>query len=382
MQQYKNFKSLNDQEREKWLVEFRCWLPELSKAERGEVPAEPVFRIGLPLLCSFPYCKAFAAETLRVKDYSRRFSTLRRLTEKVVADIKSISGQSVSLQGELPFKKHVGRPTREEAMARALFKQQQEQTKALTPNLFNGEKQQAQVQPDENPFVSPTSTSPHGRTIAEVRWLLSPELAKQTETLRALRSHFEDECATAKYMAADSRDPEDIKPHSQAAARYCEEIEHIYSLVDHELQSVYVRLKEDTAFIAEMANKSPYTNLQLRTILRPYWDKLSTEEKTARKAKEIEQIKYNDPAQAEARIREEEKRAAVTNIVKYLRRTDRANTLKRLQGMEKKLKELAELIGPEADVYMPLLDAARRDYEENIKPLDEAKQQRKSNETE
>lgn len=380
MQQYKNFKSLNDQEREKWLVEFRCWLPELSKAERGEVPAEPVFRIGLPLLCSFSYCKAFAAETLRVKDYSRRFTTLRRLTEKVVADIKSISGESVNVQDNLPFKKHVGRPTREEAMARALFKQQQEQTKALTPNLFNGEKQQTQT--DENPFISPTPTTPHGRTIAEVRWLLSPELARQTETLRALRSHFEDECATAKYMAAESRDPEEIKPHSQAAARYCEEIEHIYSLVDYELQSVYVRLKEDTAFIAEMANKSPYTNLQLRTILRPYWDKLSTEEKTARKAKEIAQIKSNDPAQAGARKKEEEKRAAVNNIVKYLRRTDRANTLKRINGMEKKLKELAELIGQEADVYLPLLDAARRDYEENIKPLDEAKQQNRSKKAE
>lgn len=353
---------MNEAEMSAWLGQFRKWLDSLHKIDSPGAQLNEIFQEGLPLLRIFPYCRNFVDETLRVKDYHRRITQLRRLAAKVTAEVEKSSGHLVNYRDPALLKPHVGRPTKAEAIARALHEKEQREADRKAPNIFN-----IDGKDDEGPVVVPavfTPTSPKGRTISEISWILSPQMQTEAANIRVLRAHFEEECTIAKQMAEDGRSSEDIAPHTAAAARYCDLVEGIYQRIDHELCVAYVRLKEDTAYIAEMSKKSRYDNKELRTLLRPYWDKLSTEGKEMYKNRVISEIKHNDPAQAADREQQEIKKRKVQSILKYFRRTDRALTAKRIKTMEEKMSELRQLIGEDADKYMPLLESARREFAE------------------
>ena len=146
--------------------------------------------------------------------------------------------------------------------------------------------------------------------------------------------------------------------------------------VDNELAVVYVRLKEDTAFRASIEAQKVDPQ-QLRTTLRPYWDKV--EDKDAFKAKVIEDIKANDPEQKALREAEEKKKEQVDAIVKYLMRKDKPNTPKRIETMTQRYQALVELIGEEeAKPYLAVLNAAKEDCEKNVVPAAEAQKAEKA----
>lgn len=377
---------MSDAERQAWLSDYQQWLVDFPKVETIKslsAAMRDVVERGLSLLSAFNYCKTFVAESLRCKDYHRRLKIIRRLADRVTADVQKSLNQAIDLTDPTLLIPHVGRPTKQQSAARALARQKEQEDKEKSPNLFNTSADDASdadnVPKTEHEGVAVTApfapvSVAHSRmpAIAEVRWLLSPALQAESDTIRDLRSRFEEASTRAKQMAEDGRSPEDIKPYAQEAGLLVEQYEDIYARIDTELQTAYVRLKEDSAYIAKMSAVSRMSEKELRTFLRPFWDKLSVEDKDKFKAAVIEQIKANDPVQAALRKESEEKKALTAKIIKYLQRKDKPNTLKRVKGIEKKIAELRELIGDEADNYLPILTAAKEDYETNIRPAEEA----------
>ncbi len=360
----RSLQSMSEGERQAWLTRFRPWVAELTKCD-SRCKSDGLSRLfegAFDILAPFPFCRAFINESRRVRDYGRRLNVLKRLAARVQAEAQAAGV-------DVPARTHVGRPTREEALAKQQAQQRELEERSKAPTLFS------RVSESPVPVIVPAGS--RRLSIAEVRWMLTPELQEKADMIRPLRSAFEESCTRAKQMAEDGRRAEEIEPYAKEAAKCLEAVEDIYSLIDDFLQERYVRLKEDPKYIKWAESVSRYDCKELRTLLRPSWDKLSVEEKEIFKRRVVERIKAEDPALAEARKESDERKQKVAAIVKYLRRTDKPNTLKRLAGMEQKLAELTDLIGSEAEVYMPLLVAAREDYEKNIRPADEAKRNKR-----
>lgn len=366
----KKYQLMSDSEKQEWLASYQQWLVDFKGINLDALDSslQVVFERGLALFGSFSYCWGFIAESRKAKDYSRRLKLMQRYADRITADLERMVGKSIDLTDQSLLIPHVGRPTKEQSAAKAILKQKQEEEEKSKPNLFNSD---GSAKGEAGVFVNPI---PNRRlSVAEIKWLLSPALQSRAEMIRDLRARFEESSTRAKQMAEDGRSPSDIEPYAKQATQDIEAVESIYADIDKELQTVYVRLKEDSSYIEKIEAISRLDSKELRTMLRQYWDKLSLEEKEAFKAKVIEQIKASNPAQAAARTAEEEKKKRISGIVKYLQRKDKPNTLARLKGMEERINQLSDLIGTEAEIYMPLLTAAREDYEKNVKPLQEAK---------
>lgn len=204
----------------------------------------------------------------------------------------------------------------------------------------------------------------------QLKWLMSDALKEAVGTVRTLRATAAEAATKAKQMAEDGRKSDDIKPYAQRAIDDTEAYERIYERVDKEMATVYVRLKEDSRYIADMESKGVDIQ-QLRANLRPYFDK--QDDKELFKQQVIADIDANDPEQKAARAKEEERRAKVLNIIKYLMRKDKENTLHRVEEMKRRYQELIILAGEDyAKDYLPVVNAAIEDYEKNVKPKDEA----------
>lgn len=354
----RRFQQLTDEEKVSWLADFQAWLVVFE----SKPVSDSLFEKGLELISVFSYAEQFVSSSLMFRDYSRRIGAFRRLVARVTADARKFFGHQVDIGAPALLKPRVGRPTKIQAAARELAKKKALELEQSRPALF------------ESPRVLPEPMArPRRLSLNDIRWILSERLQSRVDLVRGLRAGYEEACTRAKQMAEDGRTPSEIEPYAKAAAEGVEAVEDIYAAVDDELQVAYVRLKEDKTYIEQMAALSRYDNKELRSFLRPYWDKLSLVGKEGVRARVAALIKVNDSVQAAEKAKSDDKKRRVAAIIKYLRRTDKPNTLKRLEGMEKKLSALSGLIGSEAEIYYPLLVAAREDYEKNIKPLQRSK---------
>lgn len=380
----KLFSQMSEEERQSWTKDYCNWqsrvLPELMKARTMTTSFRNDFELGLSLLSAFPYCRSFVAESLRFKNYISRIKPLARYADKVTADAEKMLNTKVDLSDPALLVRHVGRPTKQEAAARALKEEQERKAEEDKETLF-GKKADIPIETPPAPAtVSGSLTSGALLHLDQLKWLLPLKLQEAVDAVRDLRNRASEEATIAKQMALDGKHPKDIEPHAQAAAKLVEEYEGIYERVDDELAAVYVRLKEDTTFIKKMEEKQVNPS-ELRTMLRPYWDKI--EDKEAFKAAVIDFIKANDPAQAAVREQEEIKKKQVADIVKYLTRKDKPNTPKRISTMKARYEELKSLMGEqEAAVYQPVLQAAIDDCNNNVIPAIEAKKSSKDDEQE
>lgn len=369
----KLYSSLSQTEKEQWLVDFREWLsvsfPKVEQIKTLSADVRAIAEQGLGLINAFPYCRSFVRESFAAKDYHRRMRTLRRYADKVAADIQKELQVTVDLTNPALLVPHVGRPTREESAARAIAKQKKADEDKKT-SLFPDHDEVANV---EHPIVVAPIVPTANRlpALSQLRWLMSPSLQEAADSIRALRSRFEEYSTRAKQMAEDGSPEAEIKPLAQQAIADHDLIESIYQKIDNEMATVYVRLKEDSAYIEEMSKLSNMSPVELRTWLRPYWDKV--EDKDAKKQQVIDFIKANDPAQAAIRIEKEKIQQRARAIIKQLRRKDRKNSARRLNTMEEQLEELTSLIGDDAKPYYAFFIAAREDYEQNILPKEKAK---------
>ena len=380
----KLFAKMPEDERQEWTEAYRHWLshslPELKKARTMTTTLRDAFEQGLALLSAFPYCRSFVAESLRFRNYASRIRPLARYADKVTADVEKMMNTKVDLSDPALLVPHVGRPTKQEADARALKAEQERKAAEHAEDTLFGKKAEIPVEMPPAPgTVSGSLTGGALLHLDQLKWLLSPTMQEAVGSVRELRTRAAEEATIAKQMAVDGKRPEEIEPHAQEAAKLIEIYESIYERVDDELARVYVRLKEDTTFITEMQEKKVNPS-DLRTMLRPYWDKM--EDKDGFKAQVIDFIKENDPAQAAIREQEEKKKKQIADIIKYLTRKDKPNTPKRIATMQERFAELQSLMGEEAAAYRPVLQAAIDDCNNNVLPAIQAKKAEKSGKVE
>ncbi len=371
----KLFTAMSLEERKEWMKSFQQWYGTvLPVIETGSF-AKNDFEKGLGYINTFPFTRSFVKEALRFRDYKSRVRVLRSYADKAYQNAKTILG--VSSVDPTLLVPHRGRPTKEEAAARAQkVEEERRQREANEETLFGKKLEIPTVDAAAPETVSGSLNGGQLLHLDQLKWLLSPDLQTAVEQVRDLRASAAEASTIAKTLADAGNTEEEIEPYTQKAIHDTEAYEAIYVCVDEELATVYVRLKEDTAFRASIeANK--IDPQELRTTLRPYWDKVA--DKEAFKAKVIETIKANDPEQKAAREEAEKKKKAVGDIVKYLTRRDKPNTPKRIETMTARYNELVALIGEqEAAPYLAVLNAAKEDCENNVIPAKEAEKATKA----
>jgi len=200
----------------------------------------------------------------------------------------------------------------------------------------------------------------------QLAWLLSPELAKRTETVQSLRVTSESASERAKTMTDMGAKPEDIEPYAQQAKEATEAYLAIYAAVDEELAILHKRLYLDLPFVEKFKARFKGVDVEkIQYITRPYYEKVKSPDLDLRIKTIIEQ---ENPEYAAKMKAEEKKKQEVSDLLRYLKRKDKPNVKQRIETMEKRYQRLIELLGEEeAKVYRPIVDAAREDYEANHK---------------
>jgi predicted DNA-binding protein len=206
----------------------------------------------------------------------------------------------------------------------------------------------------------------------QLAWLLSPELAKRTETVQSLRVTSESASERAKTMADMGAKPEDTEPYSKQAKEATEAYLAIYQAVDEELAILHKRLYLDLPYVEKFKARFKGVDIEkVQYITRPYYEKVKSPELDLRIRTIIEQ---ENPEYAAKMKAEEEKKKEVAELLRYLKRKDKPNVAQRINTMEKRYARLVELLGEEeAKVYRPIVDAAIEDYEAHFKAADDSK---------
>lgn len=351
-------------QRAAWTQAYRefvsAQLPTIRNAKQSSKELVEMMNKGLDLLTAFPFTRSFVSETRSFNSHFRVRTTFIRYCDKVTKEVQGTFGETVDLTDKSLLTPHVGRPTKDEAQARALAAERARQEREKNENTLFGKMGDI---PDDNTIVEGTvsgnMTGGVGFHLDQLKWLMSDNLKEAVDTIRELRNAAAEAATTAKTLAMEKASEDRIAVYAKEAAEKTEAYERIYEQVDNEMARVYVRLKEDSTYIEEMKNKGTDPDT-LRTALRPYWDKV--ENKEVFKQQVIEDIKANDPEQAKKREAEEKKTKRKNEIIKYLTRKDKANTAKRAKGMRERYTELIALIGEEeAKPYLPLVEKAEED---------------------
>ena len=361
---YNNYRNMTAAQRAAWTQAYRefvsAQLPTIRNAKQSSKELVEMMNKGLDLLTAFPFTRSFVSETRSFNSHFRVRTTFIRYCDKVTKEVQGTFGETVDLTDKSLLTPHVGRPTKDEAQARALAAERARQEREKNENTLFGKMGDI---PDDNTIVEGTvsgnMTGGVGFHLDQLKWLMSDNLKEAVDTIRELRNAAAEAATTAKTLAMEKASEDRIAVYAKEAAEKTEAYERIYEQVDNEMARVYVRLKEDSTYIEEMKNKGTDPDA-LRTALRPYWDKV--ENKEVFKQQVIEDIKANDPEQAKKREAEEKKTKRKNEIIKYLTRKDKANTAKRAKGMRERYTELIALIGEEeAKPYLPLVEKAEDD---------------------
>lgn len=203
----------------------------------------------------------------------------------------------------------------------------------------------------------------------QLAWMLSPELAKRTETVQSLRVTSESASERAKLLAEQGADAKAIEPYAQQAKEATEAYLSIYADVDEELAILHKRLYLDLPFVEQFKARFKGVDIErIQYITRPYYEKVKSPELDLRIKTIIEQ---ENPEYAAKMKAEEEKKQEVSELLRYLKRKDKPNVKQRIETMKKRYTRLVELLGEqEASIYRPIVDAAIEDYETHYKKPD------------
>lgn len=414
------YSQMTTEEQVQWIASFTDFmdnsLPSLvGKKDALSKQERKMMEEGLHLLLAFPFSKNFAQTALQYGDYERRTYRLPYYVDKIKKEISSTitvmdgKGNAFAYVPKLPqTHRRRGRPTREETYLRMNnqspeqkadieTEKQQRIAKMLGLNIITNPQEReknndelraereakAKAEAETNPSLFNESNAqgtmqatqiipPMADTqpaLRQLTFLLSPELAQAVATVRELRNRASVFSEQAKFMAEHGENAERVSQVAMQAAEATEAYEQIYERVDKELATVYVRLREDNAFRDDFVKKH-YKNMpvqqwqpqmnQLEKLLKPYYSK---QDKTfvshVRKM-----IAENNPEVVAAKKAAKQKKVESEKIIKYLRRTDKQNSLRRIEGMEAKYKELVDLIGEEqAKPYYAFVEAAKKDFE-------------------
>lgn len=365
-------------------------LPSLETSTTFTTTQRQQFEQGLDLIKDMPNAQQFIRESRMFRDYPRRTTYLRKYLEQLSQNTHRASASPLwGRAGGESSPRHVGRPTKAEQAAYREAETEKAKKEAEF-GLFPEVKPDTSVQPlTYNGIVA----NPDGESIAatmphlqDIKWFLSQSLQERVNTVRDLRNERAALAEQAKQMALANEKATTV-PGASASGLYSEEevsavatraceiesdiLPAIFCDVDREMGEVYLRLSEksgDPEYIKFVEKHISTPIADLRTKFKCFFEKAT--ERDPRFPDTIAEKIANDRPEVKAqRDAEAKKKAEANAIIKYLQRKDKPNTAKRIKGMEKKLEELSALIGnEEAAPYYRLLDAAKEDYEKNIKP--------------
>lgn len=335
----KPFLSMTHEEKLSYIATLRNYLNDSIPQMQSQFSTE-VFKQGLELISAYSRTSSFLEEREIFHDYRAQVPSLVRWVETIIRE----SEQYVQLHAPQPdpfLTPHVGRPTTEEKKAREQARaKQQEKMEKIAPKVIEA--------PEPTTVLDVVALSGTLPTLRQIAWLMPEGIATRIDSLRDDRTAFADYSEQAKRLAAEGKEKEASDAAHEAQSLLLK-IKALYSDVDYELAVVHIRLKDDPNYRKEHEDKWKKID-EIISFTKPYYQKVS--EDTPTFVGEMQRIiAENSPEAIAERERKAEEKREADAIIKYLMRTDKPNTLKRIATMQERVKRLRELIGEEAAPY-------------------------------
>ena len=342
----KQFSVMTPDEQQQWADQFSEFLkkqwPELevicnTPNVKLTIDSQKQLAELMQLLVVWPFAEKFCAEGLKYGDYASRAYRLPKYVSMVLKELGIT---------EVPTARR-GRPASAETIAKreAAAKAEKQQQK-----LFEPEKTPAPTL--ATPSIPDTS---HGERLHldQLKWLMSPELAEDVDKIRALRTAAASAAERAKTMSDLKAAPASIEPYAKEAAEATEAYQAIYERVDRELATVHYRLKNDGDYLKKFRERFKKDDVtDVVKLLTPYWQKMQQDAEFLVSVKQI--IEQESPEFVAKQKADAEKKKEVQDILRYLKRKDKAQ---KPETAIEKFKRLEQLIGKKAaQDYKPLLD--------------------------
>ena len=335
----KPFLSMTHEEKLSYIATLRNYLNDSIPQMQSQFSTE-VFKQGLELISAYSRTSSFLEEREIFHDYRAQLPSLVRWVETIIRE----SEQYVQLHAPQPdpfLTPHVGRPTTEEKKAREQARaKQQEKMAQIAPKVIEA--------PEPTTVLDVVALSGTLPTLRQIAWLMPEGIATRIDSLRDDRTAFADYSEQAKRLAAEGKEKEASDAAHEAQSLLLK-IKALYSDVDYELAVIHIRLKDDPNYRKEHEDKWKKID-EIISFTKPYYQKVS--EDTPTFVGEMQRIiAENSPEAIAERERKAEEKREADAIIKYLMRTDKPNTLKRIATMQERVKRLRELIGEEAAPY-------------------------------
>ena len=335
----KPFLSMTHEEKLSYIATLRNYLNDSIPQMQSQFSTE-VFKQGLELISAYSRTSSFLEEREIFHDYRAQVPSLVRWVETIIRE----SEQYVQLHAPQPdpfLTPHVGRPTTEEKKAREQARaKQQEKMAQIAPKVIEA--------PEPTTVLDVVALSGTLPTLRQIAWLMPQGIATRIDSLRDDRTAFADYSEQAKRLAAEGKEKEASDAAHEAQSLLLK-IKALYSDVDYELAVIHIRLKDDPNYRKEKEEQWKKID-EIISFTKPYYQKVS--EDTPTFVGEMQRIiAENSPEAIAERERKAEEKREADAIIKYLMRTDKPNTLKRIATMQERVKRLRELIGEEAAPY-------------------------------
>ena len=335
----KPFLSMTHEEKLSYIATLRNYLNDSIPQMQSQFSTE-VFKQGLELISAYSRTSSFLEEREIFHDYRAQVPSLVRWVETIIRE----SEQYVQLHAPQPdpfLTPHVGRPTTEEKKAREQARaKQQEKMEKIAPKVIEA--------PEPTTVLDVVALSGTLPTLRQIAWLMPEGIATRIDSLRDDRTAFADYSEQAKRLAAEGKEKEASDAAHEAQSLLLK-IKALYSDVDYELAVIHIRLKDDPNYRKEHEDKWKKID-EIISFTKPYYQKVS--EDTPTFVGEMQRIiAENSPEAIAERERKAEEKREADAIIKYLMRTDKPNTLKRIATMQERVKRLREIIGDEAAPY-------------------------------
>ena len=335
----KPFLSMTHEEKLSYIATLRNYLNDSIPQMQSQFSTE-VFKQGLELISAYSRTSSFLEEREIFHDYRAQVPSLVRWVETIIRE----SEQYVQLHAPQPdpfLTPHVGRPTTEEKKAREQARaKQQEKMEKIAPKVIEA--------PEPTTVLDVVALSGTLPTLRQIAWLMPEGIATRIDSLRDDRTAFADYSEQAKRLAAEGKEKEASDAAHEAQSLLLK-IKALYSDVDYELAVIHIRLKDDPNYRKEKEEQWKKID-EIISFTKPYYQKVS--EDTPTFVGEMQRIiAENSPEAIAERERKAEEKREADAIIKYLMRTDKPNTLKRIATMQERVKRLREIIGDEAAPY-------------------------------
>ena len=333
------FLLMSHEEKLSYIASLRTYAHDCIPKLQSEFSTE-VFKQGLELISAYSRTSSFLEERAIFHDYRVQVPSLVRWIETLIRE----SEQYVQHHAPQPdpfLTPHVGRPSNEEKKAREQARhEQQKKMEAIAPKAIEN--------PEPSSVLDVVALSGTLPTLRQIAWLMPQGIATRIDSLREDRTAFADYSEQAKRFGAEGKEKEAADAAQEAQKRLAQ-IKTLYSDVDYELAVIHIRLKEDPNYRKEHEDKWKKID-EIISFTKPYYNKVSEDIPTfVGEMRRV--IAENSPEAIAEREREAELKREADAIIKYLMRTDKPNTLKRIATMQERVKRLREIIGDEAEPY-------------------------------